>query len=363
MIKQLALKDFLAEADSTPVIDVRTPAEFEQGRILHAHNIPLFSNEDRILVGTTYKQQSREAAILQGFELVGGKWATFIKQAEAIAPPKKILVHCWRGGMRSNAMAWALNLYGFEVGVLTGGYKAYRQNNLKILEQEYPFIILGGMTGSAKTQTLAAMKDLGEQVIDLEELAKHQGSSFGSMGKMVQPSQEYFENSLASELSKLNLKKRIWLEDESVTIGKRVIPKSIFQQMRQTHVMSIDIEKQKRIDFLNEHYGCLNREFLKESINRISKRFGPEQTKFALQAVDEGRIKDFIALVLVYYDKTYSKGQKNRATEKIHQLQLDEINFVENAKAIIDYCNNFTGDDITQLKTKSLINKDNYAGY
>src|SRR6476646_9398307 len=214
MVKQFSLPEFLEKAKTTIVVDVRTPLEFEQGHIPGAVNIPIFTNEERVIVGTSYKQQGRQAAILLGFELTGPKWADFIRRAEELAPDKKILVHCWRGGMRSGAMAWAFDLYGFDVGTLKGGYKAFRRAGIDAFSKPYPFVILSGSTGCAKTRTLQQMKALGEPVIDLEDLAQHQGSAFGSMGKLTQPSQEQFENLLGVELQKMDISKHIWLEDE-----------------------------------------------------------------------------------------------------------------------------------------------------
>ncbi|MBK0381690.1 tRNA 2-selenouridine(34) synthase MnmH [Pedobacter sp. SD-b] len=336
MVKQLSLPEFLEKANTTIIVDVRTPSEFAHSHIPNAVNIPIFSNEERVLVGTAYKQQGRQAAILLGFELVGGKWADFIKQAEILAPNKKILVHCWRGGMRSGAMAWAFDLYGFEVATLKGGYKSFRKNSIKAFEKTYLFKILSGNTGSAKTEILKEMKLLGQQVIDLEDLAQHQGSSFGSMGKLVQPSQEQFENLLGQELQKMDLSKTIWLEDESVTIGKRVIPKPIWEQMRKANVIKIEVPKKERIAFLNQHYGKLDRTFLKTAVLGISKRLGPLETKLTLCAIEEGRMEDFIDQVLVYYDKTYFKGLIKREKRSINALKIDKINFKENAKFIIN---------------------------
>ena len=151
MIQTLNIVDFLKLADTIPVIDVRTPLEYEHAHIINAHNLPIFSNEERVQVGTTYKQRGREEAILLGFDYTGPKWSGFIKEALAIAPDKKILVHCWRGGMRSGAMAWALNLYGFEVYLLEGGYKKYRNWVLAQFSENYSILILGGMTGGQNT--------------------------------------------------------------------------------------------------------------------------------------------------------------------------------------------------------------------
>ncbi|MES1159589.1 MAG: rhodanese-like domain-containing protein, partial [Bacteroidota bacterium] len=151
---------------SCPVADVRTPAEFEQGHIPGAFNLPLFSNEERVQVGTTYKQQSREAAILLGFDLAGPKWSGFIQQALQKAPSWKITLHCWRGGMRSGAMAWALDLYGFQVYLVEGGYRNYRRWVLRQFEKAWNLWVIGGLTGSGKTKMLHQLRDLGEQVLD-----------------------------------------------------------------------------------------------------------------------------------------------------------------------------------------------------
>ena len=336
MVKQYSLPDFLEKAKSTVVIDVRTPLEFVQGHIPGAVNIPIFTNEERVIVGTTYKQKGRQPAILLGFELTGPKWADFIRQAEELAPNKKVLVHCWRGGMRSGAMAWAFDLYGFEVGTLKGGYKAFRGSNIRSFSEKYNFRILSGGTGSAKTETLAELKNLGEQVIDLEDLAQHQGSSFGSMGKLIQPSQEQFENLFAVKLQEMDKTKTIWLEDESVTIGKRVIPKPIWEQMRNTEVLKLEIPKSERITFLTSQYGALDKVFLKAAVLGIAKKLGPLETKLTLQAIDEGRMRDFITQVLVYYDKTYQKGINRRNQEVIKTLACKQINPTENAKAILN---------------------------
>lgn len=346
MITTLPVRDFLAASDGELIIDVRTPAEFAQGSIRHARNLPLFSNEERALVGTAYKQQGREKAILLGFELVGGKWADFIRQVEKWTGHKKVFVHCWRGGMRSGAMAWALSLYGFDVYLLKGGYKAYRRDCHSYFTKHYPFVILSGKTGCAKTATLQEMRKLGEQVIDLEELAQHQGSAFGSMGRMVQPSQETFENLLSEELRQMDLSRRIWLENESVYIGKRGIPNFLFDQMRHTHIIDMVIPVDERVRFLETEYGTLDPTFLKESVLRITKRLGPNETKLTVQAIEEGRMGDFIRQVLVYYDKTYQKSREDRAQEKIHTLELPVIDPSANAHKVIAYCNTLFGNDI-----------------
>lgn len=336
MIQTLDINDFLKLADSIPVIDVRTPLEYEHAHLTGAFNLPIFSNEERVQVGTTYKQRGREEAILLGFDYTGPKWSGFIKEALAMAPDKKILVHCWRGGMRSAAMAWALNLYGFEVYLLEGGYKRYRNWVLAQFKEDYPIMILGGLTGSGKTMLLHKLKDQGQQVIDLENLAQHQGSSYGSMGHLIQPSQEHFENLLATELVRTDKTVPLWLEDESLSIGKCFIPNPLFNQMRQAPLMKLMVPFQERVDFLVKEYGKLDKEFLVESTLRIGKRLGPEQTRDAVAAIREDRMDTFIKIVLVYYDKTYANGQGKREEENIHIIECSSTDAEENCTLLLN---------------------------
>src|ERR1700760_3610815 len=225
MTRKITIDEFLEKHRDIPMADVRTPAEFAQGHIPGAFNIPLFTNEERVTVGITYKQKGREAAILLAFDLTGNKWSNFIRQALEISPQKKIAVHCWRGGMRSAAMAWTLDLYGFEVSLIQGGYKHYRRWVHKTLEQPYGFWVVGGMTGSGKTRILTQLSRQNEQTVDLEDLAQHQGSTYGTLNRLVQPTQEQFENRLAERLSTLNPGQPIWIEDESQSIGRCILPK------------------------------------------------------------------------------------------------------------------------------------------
>ncbi|MDB5109120.1 MAG: tRNA 2-selenouridine(34) synthase MnmH [Mucilaginibacter sp.] len=337
MIKHIAISDFLLLKNQVALADVRTPAEFEQGHIPGAFNLPLFSNEERVKVGTTYKQVGREEAILLGFDLTGSKWSGFIQQALEVAPDKKIGVHCWRGGMRSGAMAWALNMYGFEVYLIEGGYKNYRRWVLQQFEADYQLWVLGGMTGSGKTKLLHQFMAMGEQVIDLEDLAQHQGSSYGTMNKMVQPTQEQFENNLANQLSKLNRHRKIWVEDESLTIGKRSIPNPFWHQMRDAVLIDLKVNAAQRVKSLVQEYGELDKDFLVACTERIRKRLGPEQTKHAIAAIRENRMEDFIRLVLVYYDKAYRTGLSRRNAAQLFSVEITSDDIINNANQILTF--------------------------
>jgi tRNA 2-selenouridine synthase len=334
MTRRLTI-DQLLTGPSVPIIDVRTPAEFAHGHIPGAANIPLFTNEERVTVGTTYKQQGREAAILLGFDLTGSKWSGFIRQALELAPEKKVAVHCWRGGMRSAAMAWALDLYGFEVSLVQGGYKQYRRWVLKKMAQPWIFRVVGGMTGTGKTAILTHLSQQGEQTIDLEDLAQHQGSTYGTLNRLIQPTQEQFENLLAARLSVLDPNNPIWIEDESQSIGKCILAKPFWTQMRNAPLFDLQVPLDQRVEALEKEYGGLDRDFLVECTERITKRLGPEQTKYAVTAIREGRIEDFIRQVLVYYDKAYRKGLRFRDTAHIFELPLETRDPLQNAAALL----------------------------
>ncbi|MCF2491036.1 tRNA 2-selenouridine(34) synthase MnmH [Dyadobacter sp. CY347] len=340
MIRTITIDEFFRLPDAVPLADVRTPAEFAHGHIPGAFNLPLFSNEERVLVGTTYKQVGREEAILLGFDLTGSKWSGFIKYALESAPDKKVAVHCWRGGMRSGAMAWALDLYGFEVYLIEGGYKNFRRFALNQFTRTADLMILGGKTGSGKTRILHELMLLGEQVIDLENLAQHQGSSYGTMNKMIQPTQEQFENNLAFQLKNLDRAKRTWVEDESRNIGKLNIPTPFFNQMSSAMLVDINVGLEQRVQALTTEYGQLDKTFLTTCTGRIHKRLGPLQTKQAIAAIQEGNMEEFIRIVLVYYDKTYGKDIAKRSAEKVLSLDLMSKETAENARQILKFTTN-----------------------
>jgi tRNA 2-selenouridine synthase len=335
MTRSINIEELLTLPGQIPVADVRTPAEFGHGHIPKAFNLPLFTNEERIKVGTTYKQQGREAAILLGFDLTGAKWSGFIKDALTIAAGKKIALHCWRGGMRSAAMAWALDLYGFEVFTLRGGYKSYRQWTIRQFQRAWPLSVIGGMTGSGKTRILSSLKASGEQIIDLEDLAQHQGSAYGSLNRLIQPTQEQFENDLAKNLSGLDPNKTIWIEDECRNIGRCLLPEPIWTNIRTAPIFDLQVPLEHRIAALTEEYGCLDKDFLIECTGRISRRLGTEQSKNAITAIGEDRMPDFIRQVLVYYDKTYRKGLETRDPNNIIPIPATTGDAAQNAAHLL----------------------------
>ncbi|MDA3930149.1 MAG: tRNA 2-selenouridine(34) synthase MnmH [Prolixibacteraceae bacterium] len=256
-----------------PIIDVRSPGEFEKGHIPNATNICLFNNDERAHVGTVYKQQSKEEAIELGYTYVNPKLKYFIDQANTVAPKGNVIVHCWRGGMRSRSFAQHISDNGISnVKVIVGGYKAYRNYLLKSFEHPFQLKILGGYTGSGKTYILKELSKLNKQVIDLEGIANHKGSAFGNIGEDKQPTVEQIENNLFEKWQTLDYNQPIWLEDESHNIGGVKIPMPLFNQMRSTNLFFIDIPKEERAKHLVTEYTNCGSNILKESVLKISRR-------------------------------------------------------------------------------------------
>ena len=321
---------------SSITIDVRSPAEFEHAHIPHALNLPLFDNEQRALIGTTYKKQSREAAIKAGLPLFGTKMLPMIETVEAWIKDRQkendltkptIYVHCWRGGMRSAAVAWLLDLYGYKVIQLTGGYKAYRNWVLAQFTIPYSLKVLGGYTGSGKTEILHALQEKNYAVIDLEGLAHHKGSAYGAIGQLPQPSQEMFENIIAEKLLEVNKKqKSIWIEDESQRIGTVLIPTPLFHLMRNSTCYFMTIPFEQRLNFIVEGYGSFDQKSLIEATMRIQKRLGGLETKTAIDFITAGALKEAFSILLKYYDKWYEKNAKNEVLPTIELIPvLSEI--------------------------------------
>ncbi len=250
MSEKIGALDFFNLSKDIPVIDVRSPKEFETGHIPGAHNIPIFSNEERAIVGTKYKQEGREPAILVGLEIVGSKLKSFANTARKLSKNNQLLVHCWRGGMRSSSMAWLFEMVGIKTFILEGGYKAFRNYGKSQLAASKKLIILGGLTGSGKTETLLKIKEKGEQVVDLEGLAHHKGSAFGSLGQKPQLPNEQFENNLIYEWLTLDITKSIWLEDESHSIGSNWIPNEHFTSKKQHKKKRTFIRHAEEYDYL-----------------------------------------------------------------------------------------------------------------
>jgi tRNA 2-selenouridine synthase len=340
-MKQIISVDFyFHNLKHVPIIDVRSPGEFENGHIPNAYNIELFSDGERAVVGTAYKKESKERAFEIGYEFVKPKLEGFIHRSIEIAPEKEVVIHCWRGGMRSNAFADHLIDNGFEkVYVIEKGYKAFRNYVLHFFEYPLNLKILSGYTGSGKTEILHSLKKKGQQVIDLEGLANHRGSAFGGIDLPPQPTTEQFQNNLFSVVQGLNPERPIWVEDESKSIGKVVIPDLFFLKMSTVPVYFLDIPFQERTKHLVDTYANLSHDKLAEAISRITKRLGYDKAKFALDALE---IKDYhkvVEITLFYYDKAYLGGLQKREESTISKLEIPTVNPSETADFLMSLIN------------------------
>ena len=347
-IEKIAIQQFRELAIQYPVIDARSPGEYAHAHIPGAYSLPLFTDEERKVVGTAYKQESKEKAIKKGLQYFGVKMVQMIEQAERIikahkaknaseqSNEKTVIVHCWRGGMRSAGVAWLLDLYGFKVYTLVGGYKSFRRWCAVQFSKKYRFKIIGGYTGSEKTETLKALALSGDAVIDLEALANHKGSAFGHLGEKAQPTQEMFENELAIALSANAAADHIWLEDESQRIGTVNIPPALYANMQTMPVYFLEIPFEERLRHIAEKYGLFEKEKLAESILRITKRLGGLETKTALNHLEAGDIFTCFKILLKYYDKYYLKclEQKKNKVSFIKNIALENTDTAKTADVL-----------------------------
>ena len=317
------------------LLDVRSPGEYQRGHIPGAISFPLFTDAERARVGTLYKQSGKDAAVLEGLRIVGPKMAGFVEEAARLSPQRKVKLHCWRGGMRSSSVAWLLHQAGFTTQVMKGGYKAYRTEVQQFLCEPFPFKVISGATGSRKTKILHALKELGEQVIDLEGLAHHKGSAFGALGMEAQPSIEQFENELHHQLKTMDLNRTIWVEDESRKIGTIVLLEGLWKRIKSVPVYLVQLSLEERVKFLVEEYGAFSKEELQNSVLKIAKRLGGQNLNAALEALEAGDLSAVAAISLHYYDKAYRYALETRQAQIAHQLVIDGLSHREIAEKII----------------------------
>jgi tRNA 2-selenouridine synthase len=333
-LRKLPAGEFLSLRRRIPMVDVRSPGEYAYGHIPGAVNIPLFDDMQRAEVGTLYKKEGSEKAVMRGIDLAAPQMSEKLAMAMELAAEKQLLVHCWRGGMRSEAMAWLFSTGGITPTLLEGGYKAYRNHILVELGRERKFIILGGLTGSGKTGILKYMMVAGDPVTDLEGLASHRGSAFGALGQPPQPSSEHFANLLFDDLEMKTANTHVWLEDESRNIGTVFMPDSFFDQMRKAPVIALMMSIETRMPRLLEEYTSFPVGQLEASVMRISKRLGGDKTREALEALQRGDHPTAIKITLEYYDKSYSYGLSKRPAGQVIFVETETDDVAVNAAKV-----------------------------
>lgn len=311
MIENLHINEFAARRVGGVTIDVRTCDEYARGHIPCALNLPLFTPEQRAEVGTLYMRTSRAAAIEHGLEAAGGKLADFVRQARQMSSggEKRLYIYCARGGMRSSSMAWLLDMAGFKVSLLKGGYKAYRGNLETVLNgSPWKFVIVSGATGSGKSEFLALIQQAGQQVIDLEGLAHHKGSAFGHLGQIPQPTSEHFINLIHESMRAFDPQQPIWCEGESMLIGRLYLPKTFFDIMQSAPRIEVKMDVEQRLDRLTAEYGQFSATELADAFNKIAKRLGYDNVKKALEFIALGDVRSAARIALIYYDKAYARS-------------------------------------------------------
>ena len=308
----ITLDDFLKLRHQLPSVDVRSEGEYADGHIRGVANIPILNNEERIAVGTDYKQKGQKEAIKTGFRLVGPRIESIVNEAEKLADGQELLVHCWRGGMRSNNFCQFIGMAGIKSHQLIGGYKVYRQRAVESFELPFQLLVIGGKTGSGKSEVLRQLKTEGEQILDLETLANHKGSVFGGLMLGAQPTTEQFQNELFEEIVKLHVNKRIWVEDESIAIGKIFLPNPFWRSLRDSPVFRIDVRKEVRVERLVTEYGHADKHEFLTAMEKITRKLGGQYFQAARDKWLGGDAPSAIDILLNYYDRAYSNGLENR---------------------------------------------------
>ena len=314
------------------LIDLRSPDEYYKGHMPNSINIPLFNNDERAFIGKKYKNAGRDKAVFEGLKIVEKKFEQlignivsenkkYINKTQSPLMSSQLKFYCARGGMRSISVSWLLDKIGYKSFKLEGGYKSYRNWVLNSFQDERNITLIGGKTGTGKTKILKNLMSDNYQVIDLEYLANHRGSSFGGLGMTRQPSNEQFENLIAEKLLRFSKSKTIYIEAESANIGSCRIPNELFKQMKNAKRIEIIQSKKNRISELISTYSVFPADELEKSVKKISKRLGPQRTKKAIEAIGSENWEDVCNAVLDYYDKCYDFELANNLKVSIIDIQ------------------------------------------
>lgn len=307
------------------IIDVRTPSEFAEDHIPGAINCPVLSDEERITVGTLYKQVSPFEARKAGAALVAKNIAKHLQTSFRDHPKSwHPLIYCWRGGQRSGAMSIILAQIGWAACKLEGGYKAYRRDVLEKLEelpQHLNFRVICGPTGSGKSHLLAALADSGQQTLDLEMLAQHRGSVLGRLPEQAQPSQKRFGSALLQTLQKFDPARPVYVEAESNKIGNITLPAGLVAAMHAGKCLLLEVPLEVRVaGLLNDYRHFIeNPEILIDHLQALHRFHGSKQLEHWASLIHAGDFAAFVSeLLTLHYDPGYF-----RATSK-HYANLDK---------------------------------------
>jgi tRNA 2-selenouridine synthase len=337
----------LTEFDA--VIDVRTPAEYAEDHIPGAVNLPVLTNEERVEIGTIYKQVSAFQARKRGAGMVAANIARHL-QSPYLAErdrPWNPLVYCWRGGKRSGAMAHVLREVGWNATQLVGGYKTYRSaviEQLGLLPANFAFRVVCGETGSGKSRLLRALGDAGAQVLDLEDIARHRGSVLGSLPNRSQPSQKAFDTALWHALSRMDQLRPVFVEAESKRIGDLRVPDALMQAMRSSPCIQLVLPFDRRLDLLLEEYQHFfgEAEALFAKLDSLTVLHGKAVIAAWKQLAAAGKWRELTAALLTqHYDPAYRRSTAG--------------NFPALSEAIVAHCRDAGAAGIARTAAELLI--------
>ncbi|THH41523.1 tRNA 2-selenouridine(34) synthase MnmH [Neolewinella litorea] len=337
-MQTLTAETYFAGEPDRVLLDVRSPGEYAEGHAPGAVSLPLFSDAERAEVGTLYKQENPDAALLRGLEIAGGKMRQLVERARVAAPEGRVAVQCWRGGQRSASVAWLLERAGMDVRQLEGGYKAYRAYVRRWLgEAHHPLRVLSGPTGSGKTHVLHALAAEGARIVDLEGLANHKGSSFGALGEAAQPTTEAFENLLFEALRGIPVGETVWVEDESRMIGTVCQPDVFYDRLVSAPVTELVQPEEWRVNNLVRDYAGYPPDALAAAFTRLRKKLGGQRLQDALAALEGGDFETAARIALVYYDKAYAHYAARKPVGKHTRITLSDPDPRATARQILSH--------------------------
>ena len=301
--------------DTHLIVDVRTPLEYEEDHIPGALNVPLLTNEERVEIGTLYKQTGPLEARRRGLELTAQRFPAIVAEIGDAAQGRPILVYCWRGGLRSKTVTAILDLTGFPAYQMLGGYKSFRNIVVNYFEQfrpPAPLVVIHGNTGIGKTTLLAILREKGQTVVDLEGLARHRGSAFGSLGLKQDLTQKWFETTLWNVLRSLPPDRPVYLEGESRRIGALSLPGNMYEVMRDSVKIWCEASLETRVVRLIEEYGRTEYKVgMAAALERIRKKLGGDRYDEFAGYLERWELEPFMAgLMTEYYDRLYYKTRE-----------------------------------------------------
>lgn len=298
------------------IIDARTPGEYADDHVPSARNLPVVYQEDFAKVGILHKQDTHRAYLLgvsAALKVISDHISTHIADYK---PTDRMLVYCFRGGKRSKLWADTLRTIGFRVDTIKGGWKAYRRwviANLGVAAKSFEYRVIAGSTGTGKTRLLAALEAEGEQVLDLEGLAKHRGSLIGSIPGVEQPPQKLFDSLLFEKLRSFSQDRYIWVESESKKIGRIQLPASLHEAMHTSPVYFLDAPIEERVRLWHEDYGHFEKDLqsMLNGMRAVVEIVGNDLFKKWRELADQGRSSDlFRSMMVDYYDRLYRVSLK-----------------------------------------------------